>query len=90
MRWVVVVLIVAVGVGSFFLYGDAVTIFSGSREFDQWMFWTLTNKSVLFYVCMTAIGGCVGWLFWWFALGGKRSGRGWNFLRKRGKDEHLW
>lgn len=81
--WLVVLSVLLAGVGTLFLYTEAVGIFSGHREFGEWMFWTLTNKHWLFYTAMTVIGACVGWLGWWFLLGGKRSGKRWGFWGKK-------
>ena len=34
----------------------------GESEFHRWMFFPVSNKTVLFFLCMGLIGGSVGYI----------------------------
>jgi len=51
---------------------QAVDIIAGGREFTEWIGITLSNKTWMFYGCMVAIGGSVGYVGWWLTLGKRR------------------
>jgi len=76
MKHVAVVGPLAIFVFSWFVLPEAANIIAGGYEFTDWIGITLSNKTWMFYCCMVAIGGCVGYVGWWLTLG-KRKRQDW-------------
>ena len=43
-------------------YHSSVQLMVGESEFHRWMFFSVSNKTVLFFLSMGLIGGSVGYI----------------------------
>jgi len=43
-------------------YPEARSSLAGSREFNQWLGITVSNKTWLWLICLLIVGGCLGYI----------------------------